>query len=158
MAIPLLNMLYHVTFQYFVKRVKYVPVKDSMLAHIQYTVPLWESILAADILVFTLPTYTSDLPMQMESLLNHYYAKFMAHSPEANMFNKQAVVVSHEIGLTMNKNTRAVKDSLNNWGVVRTHTIKQPLFSISWYYVSDKGPLQMQCERIASKVKKAKLA
>jgi multimeric flavodoxin WrbA len=121
-----------------------------------YTVPLWENILATDLLVFTLPTFASDIPAQMEALLDHYYAKFMAHSPEANMSSKQAVVVTYETGLMMSKNTRSIKDSLDEWGVARTHAIQQAPFGMKWHYLfnKDKTSFQVQCERIASKIKR----
>lgn len=122
--------------------------------HASYTVPLWESILVADLLVFTLPSYASDVPVQIQALLDHYYAKFMAHSLEAKMFNKQAVVITREAGLMINKNTHSVKSSLDDWGLMRTHSIKQPSLQICWYYVSDKGPFQLQCERVVSKINK----
>ena len=130
----------------------------SVCPHSQYTVPIWESIIAADLLVFTSPTYVFHVTAQMKALLDHYGSKWMAHSPEGLMFNKQAVIITNAIGQGMGKTARDIKDSLDYWGVARTYIITQALFQAKWDDVANKrkNAFQARCERVAAKVKVTK--
>ena len=127
----------------------------SVCPHAQYTVPIWESILEADLLVFTSPTYAFHATAQMKALLDHLATKWMAHSPEKPMFGKQAVIITNAIGQGMRKTARDIKDSLDFWGVARTFVIKQALLRPRWDAVSGKRKqaIQKQCERVAGKLK-----
>ena len=130
----------------------------SVCPHSQYTIPIWESILAADLLVFTSPTYVFHVTAQMKALLDHYGTKWMAHSPEKPMFSKQAVIITNAIGQGMAKTANDIKDSLDYWGVARTYIITQALFQAKWEDVEHKRKkaFQFNCERIAAKVKATK--
>ena len=110
----------------------------SICPHSKYTVPIWDSILSADLLVFTSPTYVFHVTAQMKALLDHYGTKWMAHSPEKPMFSKQAVIITNAIGQGMGKTASDIKDSLDFWGIARVYTIKQPLFQGVWELVDEK--------------------
>jgi multimeric flavodoxin WrbA len=127
----------------------------SVCPHAQYTVPVWESIVAADLVVFVSPTYVFHVTAQMKALLDHYGTKWMAHSPEKPLFTKQAVIITNAIGQGMGKAARDIKDSLDFWGVARTYVIKQALFQTDWQNVDDKRKraFSARCERVAAKVK-----
>jgi len=127
----------------------------SVCPHARYTVPIWESLRAADLLVFSLPVYVFHAPGQMKALLDHFATKWMAHSPDIAMFSKQAVIITNGIGQGMGKTTRDVKDSLDFWGVARTHAIKQPLFQGKWENVSGKTKLAIEKKsmKLAAKIK-----
>jgi len=130
----------------------------SICPHSQYTVPIWKNILAADLLVFTSPTYVFHATAQIKALLDHYGTKWMAHSPEKLMFNKQAVIITNAIGQGMGKTARDIKDSLDFWGIARTYIIKQALFQAKWDLVGAKrkATIRAKCERAAAKIKSAK--
>ena len=43
----------------------------SACPHAEYVMPIWESFLAADLIVFCTPTYVFHAPAQMKALLDH---------------------------------------------------------------------------------------
>ena len=126
--------------------------------HSQYTVPVWNDILAADLLVFTSPVYVFHVTAQMKALLDHYGTKWMAHSPEREMFGKQAVIITNAIGQGMGKTAADIKDSLDFWGVAHTHIIKLALFQAEWEKVDvrRKNNFQKNCMRISEKIQSRK--
>jgi len=130
----------------------------SVCPHSRYTMPIWESIVTADLLIFTSPTYVFHVTAQMKALLDHFATKWMAHSPEKPMFRKQAVIITNAIGQGMKKTARGIKDSLDFWGVARVFIIKQPLFQAKWELVSEKTKtaLTAKCKRAAAKITKRK--
>jgi len=130
----------------------------SICPHSEYTIPIWDSILKADLLVITSPTYVFNVTAQLKALLDHYATKWMAHSPEKQMFSKQAVIITNAIGQGMGKTARCIKDSLDFWGVAHTYVIKQALFQAKWSDIDDKrkANIKTQCERVVLKIKKRK--
>jgi len=130
----------------------------SACPHAEYVMPIWESFLAADLIVFCTPTYVFHAPAQMKALLDHLGKKWMAHSPDQAMFSKQAVVITNAIGQGMGKTVKDIKDSLDFWGVARTYSIAQALFQSDWKLVSDKckAAIKRKCDRVAKRVNSAK--
>ena len=130
----------------------------SVCPHAQYTVPIWDSILNADLLVITSPAYAMHMTGQLKAMLDHLATKWMAHSPEKPMFSKQAVIITNAIGAGMGKAARGVKDSLDFWGVARVHVVKQVLFQSKWELVDDrrKRAIEKQCRAVAARVKRKK--
>jgi len=130
----------------------------SACPHAEYTVPIWENILSADLLVFVSPTYVFHTTGQMKALLDHFAPKWIPHSPDSAMFHKQAVVITNAIGQGMGKTVKDIKDSLDFWGVARTYVITKALFQGKWELVSDKRKtaIAKQCAKIAKKVKTTK--
>jgi len=114
--------------------------------HSKYTAPLWENILEADLIVFILPTFAAELPNQLVELLKHYYAKFMAKIPEANMSSKQGVVLNYGNSSTKTKNLLLVKDFLDEWGISDIYVIQQPI------HARDKAAYQLKCEEITARI------
>jgi len=128
----------------------------SVCPHAKYTVPIWEAISAADLLVFASPVYVFHVTAQMKALLDHYATKWMAHSPEKQMFSKQAVIITNSAGAGMRNVIKDISDSLNYWGVARIYTVKQRLFESRWEHVTDKrkGEVIKQCEKVCHRLKR----
>lgn len=132
-------------------------LKDiSACPHRGYTVPVWNSILAADLIVFTSPVYVFHATGQVKALLDHYGTKWMAHSPEREMFLKKAVIITNAAGAGMKNVIKDIGDSLDYWGVAKRYSIKQALFGAEWEKVSvkKKADINKQCVRVAKKVQR----
>ena len=123
-----------------------------------YTVPIWDSIVNADLLVITSPAYVMHVTGQLKAMLDHFATKWMGHSPEKPMFSKQAVIITNAIGAGMGKAARDIKDSLDFWGIARVHTVKQALFQPKWELVDEKrkSAVEKQCRKVAARVKTKK--
>ena len=125
----------------------------------KYTVPIWAGILEADLIVIASPTYVFHVTAQLKALLDHFATKWMAHSPEKQMFSKQAVVITNAIGQGMGKTARDIKDSLDFWGIARVYVIKQALFQAKWDNVDQKQKeaFGFRCKSISKKIKAQKI-
>jgi hypothetical protein len=94
----------------------------------------------------------------MKALLDHLGTKWMAHSPEPQMFTKRAVIITNAIGQGMGNVVKDIKVSLDFWGVARTYVLKQALAQTNWDLVSDKrkAKIRVKCGQISAKIKSAK--
>jgi len=130
----------------------------SVCPHSKYTVPIWDNILKADLLVFVSPTYVFHVTAQMKALLDHFASKWLSHSPEKQLFSKQAVIITNAVGQGMGKTARDIKDSLDFWGIAHIYIIKQALHQVKWDIVDDKkkDELHRRCKRIVKKIKQRK--
>ena len=129
----------------------------SACPHKEYTVPIWDSIRQADLLVFSSPSYVLGATGQIKALLDHFGTKWMAHSPEREMFFKQAVIITNAAGAGMKNTIKTIGNSLDFWGVARRYAVKQALFyTDDWKNVPEKRKIKIkkQCEKIAKKIKK----
>ena len=127
----------------------------SVCPHSRYIVPIWNAVSAADLLVFTSPVYAFHVTAQMKALLDHFCTKWMAHSPEKQMFGKQAVIITNSAGAGMKNVIKDIGDSLRYWGVARVFSIKQGLFGASWEKVTAKrkANIKRQCENVCRRLK-----
>jgi multimeric flavodoxin WrbA len=72
---------------------------EELCPHADYVMPIWNSILEADLLVFTSPVYALRTTAQMKSLLDHFCVHWMVHRPDERMFHKKAVILTNAIGV-----------------------------------------------------------
>ena len=98
--------------------------------------PYMEKIFAAvdhsDLIVFCAPTYVYHVPGQIKTLLDHFACRWMVHSPELSMMKKQALLITTAAGGGMKSTVRDLRDSMNYWGVGRTHVITQAVWGYDW--------------------------
>ena len=66
-------------------------ISEELCPHAERSMPIWNAILAADLLVFAYPVYVLRTPGQMKALLDHFGCHWMVHRPDRQMFNKRAV-------------------------------------------------------------------
>lgn len=130
----------------------------SVCPHKKYTMPIWDSLLNADLLVFTSPVYVFGLTGQMKALLDHYGSKWMAHSPESPMFSKPAVIITNAAGMGLKNVVKNIGTSLDFWGVARTYTLKQALFMGEWEDIPEKtkDKIKKKSQKLARKLARKK--
>ena len=79
--------------------------------------PIFEDMLAADLLIFTSPTYCMMPSAPMKAFLDLFFTSWMMHRPMKEMFSKRAVVISTAAGAGAGKTTKLIADNLMNWGI-----------------------------------------
>lgn len=115
-------------------------IKSELLCpHSEYVMPIWNSIIDSDLLVFAAPVYAMRTPAQMKSLLDHLCVHWMVHRPDDRMFNKKTVILTNGIG-PFNRN--AQKDIATSLMWLGISDIKKVGFGLMegvvWNELSDK--------------------
>ncbi len=126
----------------------------SACPHSKYTNAIWDSIVESDLIVFTSPVYVMRATGQVKALLDHYGSKWMAHSPQKELFMKKAVIITNAAGRGMNSVIKDIGVSLDFWGVAKRYSIKKALFYTDWDKTSEKTKINIkkQCTKIAKKL------
>ena len=118
--------------------------------HAQHVIPIWESILGADLLVFASPVYALRTTAQMKSLLDHLCVHWMVHRPDEKMFSKRAIILTNAIGVFNGGAQKDIATSLTWLGVSKIKKLGIGLLEgVIWDELSEK-----RRRIIASKVKK----
>lgn len=117
--------------------------------HGEYTVPIREKLLSADLIILTSPVYSFYVSGQMKVFLDHFANMWIVHRPEKEMFCKQGLVIATASGPVYRRALNEMKDSLDLWGVARTHKFGAALFETRW----DELPRKTK-SRIARKAAK----
>ncbi len=120
-----------------------------------YIQPILESMLEADLLIFTAPVYVYHVPGQMKAFLDHFGYQWMPHQPRKEMFSKQALLISTAAGAGTRSTLRDLKDSMTFWGISRIYTFGKNVHASDWTLVKDKKKSQFQSEadRLSLKIK-----
>ena len=93
---------------------------------------------AADLLVFTTPTYCLAPSAPMKSLLDLTFTLWMPHRPRASMFRKKAVVLSTAAGSSTAGATKGIAKSLFFWGVPKIYRYGARVMAKNWEGVKPK--------------------
>ncbi|WP_367565758.1 flavodoxin family protein [Lacrimispora sp.] len=120
-----------------------------------YLEPIVESILGADMLIFTAPVYVYHVPGQLKAFLDHFGYQWMAHQPRKEMFGKQALLISTAAGAGTKSTLKDLKDSMTFWGIARIYTFGRNVYASDWDTVDDKKKLKLQREidKLSVKIK-----
>jgi multimeric flavodoxin WrbA len=115
---------------------------------------IMEAIEAADLLIFTSPTYCLRASAPMKSFIDLTFTYWMVHRPRKNMFTKKALVVSTAAGQGMKSSIKDVKTALFYWGIPSIKSYGVALQAMNWDMVSAKKKerIQKDTTRIAKKL------
>lgn len=109
---------------------------------------------AADLLIFTTPTYCLRASAPMKSFLDLTFTYWMSHRPRACMFSKKAVVVSTAAGAGAKAATKDISTALFYWGVPYITQLGALLQAMNWDAVSEKNKrkLDKRTTKLAKKL------
>ncbi|MGO5052063.1 flavodoxin family protein [Lachnospiraceae bacterium LCP25S3_G4] len=119
--------------------------------------PIWNAVLAADLLVFAYPVYALRAPASIKSLLDHFCVHWMVHRPDAKMFKKTAVIITNSVGAPNGSAQKDVKTSMSWMGVSKIHTCGAGMMGdIFWEKMlpKHKKMLDNKTRKLAEKVHK----
>lgn len=109
-----------------------------------YLKPIIESMLEADLLIFTAPVYVFHIPGQLKAFLDHFGYQWMAHQPRREMFGKQALLISTAAGAGTKSALKDLKDSMTFWGIARIYSFGRNVHASDWDTVDGKTKLKLQ--------------
>jgi len=90
---------------------------ENKCPHASHTMPIWNDIIQADLIVFAYPVYVLRTPAQVKALLDHFAVHWMGHRPNEAMFSKRAVIITQSIGAPNRSAQNDVATSLTWLGV-----------------------------------------
>ena len=111
-----------------------------------------DAIEAADVLIFTTPTYCLRASAPMKSFLDMTFTRWMVHRPKAIMFSKKAIVLSSSAGSGGKLATKDIATSLFYWGIPWIKQYSKSLQAMNWKGVSKKN--QDKVDRDLTKLSK----
>lgn len=122
---------------------------ENLCPHASYTIPIWNAILKADLLIFTAPVYALRVPAQMKALLDHFCCHWMVHRPDKDMFTKRAVILTNSIGAPNNSAQKDIATSLNWMGISDVFRLGFGLMEgVVWNDLSDKRRDKIKCKTV----------
>ena len=118
--------------------------------------PIIESMVAADLIVLSSPTYAYGISGALKTFLDHLGYCWIEHRPYPGMFSKVGLCVSTS-GLVPGSK-RVVDqliDNMHGWGISKVVGYAKAIFSTSWSRVQPKVKEQIEAEipQIAEQVK-----
>ena len=112
--------------------------------------PIVSAMEAANLFVFTSPTYCMAPSAPMKSLLDLTFTMWMSHRPRKSMFLKRAVVLSASAGSSTSGAIKGVTKSLFFWGIPKIFTYGARVMAMNWDSV--KPELKVKIERDMTKL------
>lgn len=98
-----------------------------------------KSLLQADLIVMTSPSYVMHATGAMKALLDHFGYRWMPHRPAAEMFAKRAVIITQCLGAGAKSAAKDIKHSLSWWGISKIGVFESALMSdILWDRLPEK--------------------
>jgi len=113
---------------------------------------IMDAVEAADLLIFTTPTYCLRASAPMKSFLDLTFTYWVSHRPRGCMFSKKAVVVSTASGAGAKSATKDISTALFYWGVPYLKSIGVALQAMNWEMVSEKKKEKL--DKITTKMAK----
>lgn len=129
---------------------------ESNCGGYEYLKPINEAISKSQLIIFCCPVWCFHTPGQIKSFLDHYGFRWLIHRPDFNMLGKQAVIITSAGGGGLKSAAKDIKDSMDYWGVARTHIVTQSVWGYFWNDMPDKfkKEFKKKLDKAALKVEK----
>lgn len=120
---------------------------------------IMDAVEAADLLIFTTPTYCMRASAPMKAFIDLTFTYWMVHKPRKCMFSKKAVVISTAAGTGMKSAIKDISNTLFYWGVPYVKEYGVAVQAMSWEQVSDKkkAKIKLDMVKLANRIKKTKV-
>ena len=114
-------------------------IDENKCPHAKFTIPIWEAMIRADLIVFAYPVYVLRAPGQIKALLDHFGVHWMVHRPKEEMFSKRALILTQSIGAPNGHAQKDVATSLTWLGISDIKKIGFGLMEhVIWEKLSEK--------------------
>lgn len=122
----------------------------------EYLKPINEALAKSQLIIFCCPVWCFHAPGQIKSFLDHYGYRWLVHRPNFDMKNKQALIITTAGGGGLKSAARDIKDSMDYWGVARTHVVTQAVWGYFWNDMPEKfrNSLEKKLSRAAVRIEK----
>lgn len=118
---------------------------EETCPHAAYTMPIWNAIMEADLIVFAYPVYALRAPGSIKALLDHFCVHWMVHRPKMAMRTKRVAILTNSIGAP---NGAAQKDVATSFTWLGVSDIKKLGFGlmegVAWDEISKSRRASMQ--------------
>ena len=113
-----------------------------------------DSVEAADLLIFTTPTYCMRASAPMKSFIDLTFTYWMVHKPRASMFSKKAVVITTAAGSGAKSAIKDISNTLFYWGVPYVKGYGKAVQAMSWDMVKEKkkAKINNDMDKLAKKL------
>ena len=130
--------------------------KEDKCGGYEYLKPINEAFSKSQLIIFCCPVWCFHAPGQIKSFLDHYGFRWLVHRPNFDMRNKQAVIITTAGGGGLNSAAKDIKDSMDYWGVARTHVVTQSVWQYFWNDMPEKfkNSLIKKLDKTAVKVER----
>lgn len=112
--------------------------KEEKCGGYAYLKPINEAIAKSQLILFCCPVWCFHAPGQIKSFLDHYGYRWLVHRPDFSMIRKQAVIIATAGGGGLKSAVKDIKDSMDYWGVARTHVVTQSVWGYFWNDMPEK--------------------
>jgi len=116
----------------------------SACPHLKATLPIWQAMEEACLVVFITPTYVFSIPGQLKALLDHFGSRWIVHQPSPKMLGKQALIINQAVGAGFRSTLIPLKHSLRFWGIKRIYHIKARLGMTDYDLVDQKAKAKLE--------------
>lgn len=113
-----------------------------------------KSLLEADLIVLTSPSYVFHATGAMKAFLDHFAYRWLPHRPAPEMFGKRAVIITQCLGAGAKSAARDIKHSVSWWGISKIGIFTGALMGdIFWERLSEKkrAELTKKVKRLSQK-------
>ncbi len=115
---------------------------------------IMEAVEAADLLIFTTPTYCMRSSSPLKAFMELNFTYWMVHRPRECMFTKKAVVVSTAAGMGTGSAIKDVTLMLSHWGVPEVYTYGISVQASGWEAVAEqkKAKIEKDMQKLAARL------